>query len=293
MRAATLFVALLFAIPARADLTVGVFLPTTLADGQLRFDFGEKLAAQLGKAMNQKASARNFARYVDFQQALKQGKLDVAVVDGWIAAEGGELPVVALGSINGSTRRKWSVIARAGKTMSAVLGKTLALTRGAGNIDLAFVTNAVFGGALIADQSMKPTYAPSVESTLKLWSLGNADAALVPAPMAPPDAKVLYQSSPLPIAVVLAQRQKADAVKRVIPTLGMIAPFDGFTTVGVEEMGALKRLVQAGPATRPPVWAEEPPLPLDPHSLVTFHGLSPVFPSFLELVNPSKEQPDD
>ncbi len=297
MKKVVFTILLLAALPARAagpDLTVGVFLPTTIADGQQRFDFGSKLAAALGAALGCKGTARNFARYSDFMDAIKSGKIDVAVVDAWIAAETAEpLPVVALGSVGGATKRRWAVVARSGKSMAGVLGKPLALTRGAGASDGNFVTNAIFEGALVADKALKPTYAPSVESAVRMFSLGSAEAALMPAALAPSDARVLYQSAPLPIAALLATRARAEAVKGALAGLGAQAPFDGFVAGGSDEIEALHKLVQSGPPPRPPVWAESPPVPLDAKSLVTFSGLVPAFPSFLELVSVSKELPDD
>jgi hypothetical protein len=288
---------MMLASPAHADanLTVGVFLPTTLADGQQRFDFGEKLAGLLGQSLGIKAGARNFARYTDFADAVKRGQIDVAVVDAWIAVEApeGSMQPVALGSIGGAAKRRWVVVARSGKSVSSVLGKRLALTRGAGAGDGSFVTNAVFEGALSADKQLAPTYAPSVESAMRMWSLGSADAALVPASMAPPDAHVLYQSAPLPIAAVLAQKTRADVVKKALSSLGAVAPFDSLAAPMGEELSALRRLVQAGPAARPPVWAESPPLPLEAAPLITFKGLPAPFPSFAEKLDLSEELPDD
>jgi hypothetical protein len=94
------------------SLTVGVFLPTTLNDGQQRFDFGERLAAALSTATSLKATASNYAKHSDFVSALKAGKIDVAVVDAWIAAQTPEAMVpVALASMSGNTRRRWAIIA--------------------------------------------------------------------------------------------------------------------------------------------------------------------------------------
>jgi hypothetical protein len=294
MRAISLFLVwLVWAGAAHADVTVGVFLPTTLADGEQRFALGEKLATALGTALGQKATARNFARWADFSDALAHQKLDVAIVDAWIAAEAPESQVtIALASVGGSVRRRWGVVSKNGKSMASAMGKALAMTRGTGNADVSFVTNAIFEGAVVADKSLKPTFAPSVESALKLWSLGNAETALVPLPLAPSDAHVLYQSAPLPIAAVLAMRARAEPVKQAITKMS-VPPFDAFTSGGIEEIAQLRRLILNGPPARPPVWAESPPLPLEPRTLVTLSGLSPELPSLVETVQVSKEQPDD
>jgi hypothetical protein len=82
-------------------------------------------------------------------------------------------------------------------------------------------------------------------------------------------------------------------VKKALSSLGAVAPFDAFVAAGSDELSPLRKLVQSGPAARPPVWSESPPLPLDNKSLVTFHGLPSVFPSFVEMLNVSKELPDD
>ncbi len=280
--------------PSTDGLTVGVFLPTTLADGQQRFDFGEKLAQALGTALGQKATARNFARYADFMEALSGGKLDVAVVDAWIAAESAEaMPPAALATLGGASKRRWAVVAKPGRTMASLNGKTIAVTRGAGSADLGFLTNALFEGALQADKAWKPSFTPSVESAIKMWSTGNADAVVVPLPLAPTEGKVLYQSAPLPTAVVLASKARQEAVRKTLPTLSAIAPFEGFSTSGTDELATLRRLIASGPAAKAPVWAELPPLPLDAKAQVTWKGLDPVLPSVLELVNLSRELPDE
>jgi hypothetical protein len=290
---ATLFVAAVAHAAPESSITVGVFLPTTLADGQQRYDYGEKLAAALGTALGgAKPTARNFARYADFQDAWKTGKLDVAVVDAWIAAEASDSPI-ALASIGGTTKRRWAIVGKQSKTFSQILGKPLALTRGAGTADIGFVSNVVFDGALVADKALGPTFAPSIESAIKMWQLGNADAVLVPAPLAPADGKILYQSSPLPIAVVLVQKSKEAALRKILTSLPAIAPFDAFTTGGAEDIASLRRLIVSGPAARPPVWADTPPLSIDLKGLVTWKGFAPTLPSLTELSTPGKEQPDD
>lgn len=283
------------AAPPDAGITIGVFLPTTLADGQQRFDFGEKLAAALGAALGGgKSASRNFARHADFQEALKSGKIDVAIVDTWIAAESADTLVpVAQASIGGATKRRWAIVGKPGRTIASLMGKPLALTRGAGSADLGFVSNVIFDGTLVADKALGPTFAPSIESATKMWSLGNADAVLVPLPLAPGEGKVLYQSSPLPIAVVLATRSRADAVKKAIVGLAAIAPFDTFVAGGGDELAALRRLISSGPPARPPVWAEATPLPIDLKGLVTWKGFAPVLPTLVEVATPGKEQPDD
>ncbi len=141
---------------------------------------------------------------------------------------------------------------------------------------------------------LRPPFAPSVESAIKMWSCGErADAVLVPAPLAPPEGKILYQSAPLPIAAVLVAKSRVEALKKALATVGAIAPFEGISSAGADEIGALRRLVQGGPAIHPPVWSDATPLPLDVKAQITFRGLAPAFPSLLGLVTPSKELPDD
>lgn len=293
--AATVLVTALGSAAEAEPMTVGVFLPTTLADGQQRFDYGEKLAAALGTALgNQPFVARNFARFADFQEAVKAGKIDVAVVDAWIAAETPEtLTPVALVSMGGATKRKWALVSKPGRTVGSLMGKPLALTRGAGTADANFASNAVFEGALVADKALAPTYAPSVESALKMWSLGNADAVVVPAPLAPAEGKILYQSSALPIAAVMVPKARVDTLKKALLGLSPIAPFDAFSANGTDEIAALRRLIANGPPSRPPVWSDAPPLPIDLKGLVTWKGFSPVMPSLTDLASPGKELPDD
>jgi hypothetical protein len=138
---------------AQKKTTLGVFLPTTLADGQERFDFAEKLAAQLGTALDQPMAAKSFGRYEDFAKAISDGTLDFAMVDAWAAVQlGPKATPLAFAALSGDTTQRWAVISYGKGSVKDLSGKRLALTKGAGPSDPKFVSNVIFAGDLDAQK---------------------------------------------------------------------------------------------------------------------------------------------
>ena len=279
---------------ASSQLTLGVFLPTTIADGQERFNFGEHLAAALAKALGRPVQARNFARYQDFADAASHGKLDIGVVDGWIAAQSSDKFVpVALGSLGGETRLRWAIIAHQGRSVADLAGRRLSLTHGAGPTDVQFVSNVVFGGDLAAQKHFKLVYVPAVESAIKMIDVDSAEAALIPVVHVPKKSRVLYRSSPVLAAAVLSLRGNANELRAALGSVGAVAPFDKFVTTRTEDVASLRKLIIQGPPPRQPFMAEAPILRFDSRQVITFRGIGLVFPSFVHYMDVSKELPDD
>jgi hypothetical protein len=154
---------------AEKKATLGVFLPTTLTDGQQRFTFAEGLAAQLGTALEQPVAAKSFGRYEDFSKAVTDGLVDFAVVDALSAVQLGEKATpVAFAALAGETAPRWAIISNGKGSVKDLQGKRLALTKGAGAMDAKFVSHVVFGGDLNAGDHFKVVSVPNVESALKM-----------------------------------------------------------------------------------------------------------------------------
>lgn len=277
---------------AQKKTTLGVFLPTSLTDGQERFEFAEKLAAQLGTSQGEPVAAKSFGRYEDFSKAISDGSLDFAVVDGWAAVQlGSKATPVAFAALSGDTAQRWAVIAYGKGAVKDLAGKRLAITKGAGPSDPKFVSNVIFAGDLDAQKYFKLVSVPNVESALKMLEAKGAEAALVPLSHVPKDAKVLYRSTKVPGAVLVTLK-RAD-LEESLPKLGAVAPFSAFVKMQPKDFEEFRKLVQQGPPRRQPVIVDSPTLRVDTDAIVTTGELNPVLPNFTTAMDVSDEQPDD
>jgi hypothetical protein len=279
---------------AEKKATLGVFLPTTLTDGQQRFTFAESLASQLSTALEQPVAAKSFGRYEDFAKAVQDGLVDFAVVDAWSAVQLGEKATpVAFATLAGESTQRWAIVSNVKGSVKDLKGKRLALTKGANALalDAKFVSHIVFGGDLNAQDHFNVLSVPNVESALKMLEAKGAEAALVPLSHVPKDARVMFRSSKVPAAVLVTLR--ASELAENMPKLEPVAPFSGFVRVQGREFEDFRKLAQKGPAPRQPVIVESPQLRVDTDALVRAGQLTPVLPSFTSVMDVSSEQPDD
>jgi hypothetical protein len=290
---------LLFAgpLPARAQkeakLRLGVFLPTTIVDGQERFQVSEDLAVALEKALGVPVAVRNFGRYEDFAKA--RSSLDVVVVDAWAAVHLRKIDdALAMGVVAGDTHQRWAIVSTGGawQNASELAGKRLAVPRGVNSLDPKFVSHVIFGGDLSASH-FKLQAVPTGESALRAMDTRNADAALVPALHAPKEARVLYRSARLPGVVVLRFNGDSNALTQAFTSLPAVGPLQKFVPPRTADLAALDDLLIKGPPRRLPVMAESPVLPPSPEALINVREVKLVLPGFLDLVESSRETPDD
>lgn len=280
------------AAPKKA--TLGVFLPSTLSDGQQRFQYAESLAARLTAATGRPTGAKSFARYEDFSKAVSEGIVDFAVVDSWAAVQlGSKATPVALAPLSGDTSQRWAIVSNAKGSVKDLAGKRLAIVKGAGAADPKFVTNVVLAGDLDAKKHFKLTPVPNVESALKMLEAKGAEAALVPLSLVPEGVRVLYRSSKVPGAVLVGMRGDEDDLTKNLQKLEPVAPFGAFVAVQGKELEDFKKLLQSGPARRQPVLVDVPALRVETRALMDPSVLQPVLPSVADALDVSAEQPDD
>lgn len=278
---------------AREKKTVlGVFLPTTMADGQQRFDLAEKLASALGTTLGRPVVARNFGRYEDFSKAVGSGQVDVAIVDAWAAVQLDKGRPIALGEVSGEALQRWAIVSYRKGAVKDLSGRRLVVPRGARAFDAKFVTNVMFGGDFDARKNFHLVSVPNVESALRLLASKGAEAALVPAMHAPDDARVLYRSAALPGVVALNLHGDAEDMEKAITALAAVAPIDHFTAANPNALAPLHTLLVKGPPQREPVMAESPAFPLDTAPLISFHDVGFTLPSFVDQIEAPREQPD-
>ncbi|MFY1827207.1 PhnD/SsuA/transferrin family substrate-binding protein [Myxococcus fulvus] len=297
---AILALAFLVASPAVAappkKATVGVFLATTLSDGQERFQYAEALAAKLTEVLDRPVAAKSFGRYEDFARAMADGLVDFAVVEGWAAVQlGTRATPLAWASRPGESQQRWAIVSTHKGAVKDLAGKRLALVKGAGPADPKFVTHAVLGGDLDAQRHFKLSPVPNVESALKMLEAKGAEAALVPMSHVPKDKelRVLFRSARLPGAVLVDLRNHKDALEQALPTVGAVAPFEPFTRIQGKDFEDFRRLVTQGPPRRQPVFADVADTRVDAEVLVRAEVLGPSLPSFTSDLAVSAEQPDD
>jgi ABC-type amino acid transport substrate-binding protein len=273
--------------------TLGIFLPTTMADGQERFRLGEELAGKLSEALGEPVVAKSFGRYEDFAKAARSGGLDFAVADAWAIVPLDANPV-AMAVRSGTSDERWAIISEMRGAVKDLQGKKLAVTKGAGPADVRFVSNVVFGGDLDAQRHFKLVPVPNVESALKALEAKSADAALVPVSHVPSGTRVLYRSSPQPgAAFLLFKKRDAQEVVAGLKKAGAVGPFSAFGPVGPDSLDDFNRRVVRGPPKRLPVITESPVLRPQTDALVRLGEVGLVMPSFIDDLDVGAEQPDD
>jgi ABC-type amino acid transport substrate-binding protein len=281
-----------FAAPKKA--TLGVFLATTLDDGQARFQYAEALAQKLEAALGHPVGARSFGRYEDFSKAVGSGQIDFAVVDAWAAVQlGSKAEAVAYAPRSGETQARWAVISTQRGTVKDLAGKRMALVKGAGPADPKFVSHVILGGDLDAQKHFKLVPVPNVESAVKMLEAKGAEAALVPVAHAPKDMRVLFRSARVPSAVLVDLKGGGDALSQSLASVGAVAPFDAFVRIQGREFEDFRKLVTQGPPRRQPVLAEGADLRVESPVLVRSDSLGPALPPFADDLAVGAEQPDD
>jgi ABC-type amino acid transport substrate-binding protein len=281
------------AAPKKA--TVGVFLPTTLNDGQQRFQYAEALASQLSTTLGHSVVAKSFGRYEDFAKAVSDGSVDYAMVESWAMVQLGArvVPVATAPLAGGEAKPRWAIISSTKKMVKDLTGARLALVKGVGAVDPRFISNVVLAGDLDARKHFKLVPVPNVESALKMLEAKSAEVALVPLAHVPEGMHVLFRSSRVPGALLVGVRGGEEALQAQLQRLPPVAPFGAFASVQDREVEDFRRLMLKGPPRRQPMMVESPLLRVDTKALVDTRVLQPVLPSFIDALDVSAEQPDD
>lgn len=170
------------AAPAAADVTLGVFTPAAhFANSQARLEMAQKLATYLGdEVLAQKVKSRVYARAEDFERAVREKTLQLALVDAvYLVRSRSEFRVVAAGP-----EVEWKLVAAAASpsipSVASLRGKRLRLAAGGNE---RWVAQGLFDGeaeAFFAPGADGIAATQDSASALAAVALGKADAALVP-----------------------------------------------------------------------------------------------------------------
>lgn len=233
MRAAlvmAVLVGLAAASPARAEsITVGVFAPSApFPSTAARVELASRLGEHLGRALGGAGVGKVYARAADFAAAVKKGEVTVALVDAAYLAGTGGYTVIAGVARDGELAQGWQVIARGAKRLAELRGKRV-LVPSIGGREPELVLNVLLGGAP-RDFFGAIEAAPDTASALAALALGKADAAVVPAGVAPPAGTAQVGTLPAQAAPVLVMYGAVTAQRRTA-LAGAAASFKGDATV--------------------------------------------------------------
>ena len=179
--------------PAAADVTLGVFTPAAhFANSQARLELAQKLATYLGdEVLAQKVRSRVYARAEDFERAVREKTLQLALVDAvYLVRSKSEFRVLAAGP-----EVEWKLIAAAAiPSVASLRGKRLRLAAGGNE---RWVAQGLFDGeaeAFFAPGADGIAATQDSASALAAVALGKADAALVPARLPLGDGLVVLET---------------------------------------------------------------------------------------------------
>lgn len=273
-------------------LTLAIFAPNAAFEsGAERFDFVQRLAQQVTSAASVAVAGRAFARAQDLEAAIRNRRVDFAVLDGvYVAERGLSYPVLATATSAGETAPKWALYAREALNVAELAGKKLALAA-AGPRDTAFLENALLEGEVrIATFFAAARPAPDMSSAVAAVHLKQADAVFAPEGAGQGLRKVFEAARvPNPAFCQIAPNLAPEVVARVktaVLAAGGGSVFDGWKSSGAEAYRALAQRMEAH--ARRPVMVEPEPVPPPEADVWTAPKLEPVLADLKsQLIKPA------
>lgn len=259
-RAAAVLVAFWMAVgaarDASSDITLGVYTPAAhFANSQARLELGQALSTYLGdEVLQQKVRSRVYARAEDFDRAVREKTLQLALVDAvcLLRAKGG-YQVIAAGP-----EVAWRLVASAQfAEVASLRGKRLRLAAG-GNERA--VAEGLFEGeaeAFFAPGSDGIGATQDSASALAAVALGKADAALVPARLPLGDGLVVletFEAMPGVVLIAYGDPTVANLVAQkfvLAPKFAGEAPVASLERAGQEQISRLSARLAVKPRHAP------------------------------------------
>ncbi len=258
---ASLVIVIALATTARADVTVGVFAPSSpFPSTGARVELANRLGEEVGAALGVKGVGRVYARGSDFAAAVKRGEVTVALVDAaYLATAGGGFTLIASGVRGGDTSHGWQLVVRGTDKIAQLKGKHVLVPAVGRETD--FVLNVLLGSEVGRDFFGKIEAAPDTASALAAVGLGKADAAVVPDGVALPAGTSRALALPATAGAVLVGYGLSSEQKKALA--GAVGTFSGDETVtgfrgaDGDAVGAISRrfgaVVKRGPFAIPAV----------------------------------------
>ena len=258
---ASLVIVMALAAAAHADVTVGVFAPSSpFPSTGARVELANHLGEQVGAALGVKGVGKVYARGSDFAAAVKKGEVTVALVDAaYLATAGGAYTLIASGVRGGDTSHGWQLVVRGTDKIAQLKGKHVLVPAVGRETD--FVLNVMLGSEVGRDFFGKIEAAPDTASALAAVGLGKADAAVVPDGVALPAGTSQALTLPAtPGAVLVGYGLTAEQKKALVGAIGTYsgdATITGFRGADGDAVGSIARrfgaVVKRGPFAVPAV----------------------------------------
>ena len=261
---------------APAQIVVGVYAPQVLfASALARTTFAQDIARQLSSKVGVPIVGRGFATRGDFDQQVKQGRVQFAVIGAQLQARRG-YPAFAQGQAGGKASRPMVLATNGPATIGALKGKTLA---GVSKAERGFVMNYLLQGQVPPDYfKFKP--ARDVQAALGMVKLGRAGGAFTFLGNAGGlKTAFISRGAPLPVFVQTDKAVGADVAGRVRSAIGGVTVSNGvFTRFGAVNSKQLRAIATAMSAA--------PRAPGTPPVLAPARAALPPVPEFMERSAP-------
>ncbi len=280
---------------AADTLGVGVYLPTTLADGQARFALAEKLGERLTQSLKRPVKGQSFARLEDLARAVSSGAVSIVVADAWAGVHLSESMVpMALAKVSGEVSDRWVLAAPQNHGVPPLYQHKVAVPRGLAGAEWKLLSYLVFSGEVDAQKKFELVSVPNVESALTMTGAGAAEAVVVPLRQLSPSLQVVLQGPETPIAVVMTRRALIAGVRAAFtPVVSELAPFTGFASLEISEFNRFRALMAKGPPPLQPLLVPVSEVAPKAEDLLQPSVYRPALPPLLEMLHASSEKPDD
>lgn len=258
-------------------LVVGVYAPQVLfASALARTGFAQQIAAQLSSKTGLNIVGRGFATRGDFDQQVKAGRVQFAVIGAPLQARRG-YPALAQGQSGGKSSRPMVLATQGGKSIGTLKGTTLA---GVGKNERGLVMNYLLQGQ-VSPGYFKFKPARDVQAALGLVKLGRAGGAFTYAGnTAGLAAAFISRPMPLPVFVQTDKALNAEAASKVRGAIGGVTlqngTVSGFGGVDQALLGRIRAALSSAPSA-----VRTPPV------LAPVRGALPPVPEFMERSAPA------
>lgn len=251
-----------------AELVVGVYAPDVLfASALARTGFAQQVASQLSAKTGRTFVGRGFATEGDFNQQVKAGRVQFAVISAQVHVRRGGA-ALAQGQAGGKPARSMVLVTRDANAIGQMQGGTIA---GIGKADRGFAMNFLLQGQ-VPPKWFKFKSARDVQAALGLVKLGRAQAAFTfsgsTAGLTP---AFTSRPAPLPVFVQTDKSLPADLVKQVAGGVrgvsvqsSVVTGFGAVDTALLSQVRSASNRALQAPGTAPilaPARAALPPVP--------------------------------
>jgi ABC-type amino acid transport substrate-binding protein len=274
---------------ADKPLTIAIYAPNApFQSGADRFSFVNRLAAQVTSVAGVPAVGQAFARSSDLEAAIRNKKVDFAVIDGvYLAERNVPYAVLATATSGGDTAPRWALFAGTATRVDELQGKRLSIAS-SGPRDSEFASNALFDGEVQVGRFFAgQNKAPDIAAAVAAVSLHKADAVFAPESQGSGLKKVfdVRDRVPNPAFCEVASGLAPDLVNKVKAAVlahgAAASGLDGWKASSAEPYRALAG--RMGARVRRPVMVEPEVVRIEDQDVLVPPSLEPGMPDLKAL----------